>query len=160
MAQYCSSCGAQLPEGANFCTACGKPVGQAGAGGSRTPASTGVLADNIAAMLAYVTIIPAIVFLVMEPYNRRPFVRFHAFQSIFFCLACVVVSIGLSIFGMIPFLGWMTLALWPILGIAELVIWVVLLIKANAGVLFKLPVIGDLAEKQASSVPSGRTNTA
>jgi len=35
-------------------------------------------------MVAYITIIPAIIFLVMEPYNKNKFVRFHAFQSLFF----------------------------------------------------------------------------
>jgi uncharacterized membrane protein len=41
------------------------------------------MADNVAGMLAYITIIPAIVFLVMEPYNRNRFIRFHSWQSIF-----------------------------------------------------------------------------
>ena len=166
MAQFCTSCGAQVAEGAAFCSACGKPVGQAAAGAyGATPVSTpaagaGELSDNLAGLLAYITIIPAVVFLVMEPYNRRPFVRFHSFQSVFFFLAWVVVCIGLGIFGMIPFLGWTTLVLWPIVGIAALVIWVVLLVKANAGQKFKLPVIGELAEKQAATFPGGQANAA
>ena len=39
------------------------------------------LSDNAAGALAYVTIIPAIVFLLVEPYNKNSFVRFHAWQS-------------------------------------------------------------------------------
>jgi uncharacterized membrane protein len=101
-------------------------------------------------MLAYITIIPAIVFLVMEPYNKRIFPRFHSFQSIFFCIACVAASVVLSIVGMMPGLGWAVLLLWPLLGLAELIIWIILLLKANSGQMYKLPVIGDLAEKQAA----------
>ncbi|MFB3813450.1 MAG: DUF4870 domain-containing protein [Terriglobales bacterium] len=162
MARFCASCGAQVAEGVAFCPACGKGVGQPAGGGyaaapapapvSSTAASTGGLADNVAGLLAYITIIPAIIFLVMEPYNRKPFVRFHSFQSIFFGIACVVVAIVLSIIGVIPVLGWATLLLWPLVMIAELVIWVVLLIKANSGLMWKLPVIGDMAEKQANAV--------
>lgn len=110
------------------------------------------MADNVAGMLAYVTIIPAIIFLVVEPYNKNRFIRFHAFQCIFFCLAWIVLGIALNIVAAIPVLGWMTLLVWPLIGLAGLIIWVVLLLKANQGQMFKLPVIGDLAEKQAGAM--------
>jgi uncharacterized membrane protein len=45
------------------------------------------LSDNSAGALAYVTFIPAIVFLAMPPYNQSPYVRFHAWQSIFLFVA-------------------------------------------------------------------------
>jgi len=115
-----------------------------------TPASGG-MADNTAGMLAYITIIPAIIFLVMEPYNKNKFVRFHAWQNIFFALALTVLWIGLAIIGMIPIIGWLTIILWPLIGLAALVVWILLLIKANKGEKWKLPVIGDLAEKQANA---------
>ena len=115
-----------------------------------TPASGG-MADNTAGMLAYITIIPAIIFLVMEPYNKNKFVRFHAWQNIFFALALTVLWIGLVIIGMIPIIGWLTIILWPLIGLAALVVWILLLIKANKGEKWKLPVIGDLAEKQANA---------
>jgi uncharacterized membrane protein len=114
------------------------------------PASGG-MSDNVAGMLAYVTIIPAIIFLVMEPYNKSRFVRFHSFQNIFFWVAWIGVWIALSIIGMIPVLGWATLLLWPLVGLGGLIVWVILLIKANQGQMFKLPIIGDLAEKQAGA---------
>src|SRR5690348_4573505 len=100
-------------------------------------------------MLAYVTIIPSIIFLVLEPYNKKRFIRFHSFQNIFFVIAWIVVSIALSIIAAIPVFGWLTLLIWPLLGLGGLVIWVVLLLKAYQGQMFKLPVIGDMAEKQA-----------
>jgi uncharacterized membrane protein len=112
----------------------------------------GGLTDNVAGMLAYVTIIPAIIFLVMAPYNRSRFVRFHAFQSIFFAVAWTALWIVLSIIGMIPVLGWATVITWPVLGILGLIIWIVLLVKANGGNMYKIPVVGDMAEKQANAI--------
>jgi uncharacterized membrane protein len=142
---FCSSCGTQVADGTTLCAACSShaPVATAQAGSGLT--------DNVAGMLAYVTIIPAIIFLVMAPYNRSKFVRFHSFQSIFFAVAWTVLWIGLSIVGMIPVLGWFTLIIWPLLGLGGLIIWIILLLKANQGQMFKLPIIGDMAEKQANS---------
>jgi uncharacterized membrane protein len=109
------------------------------------------LTDNAAGGLAYITFIPAIIFLVVAPYNRNSYIRFHAWQSIFFNVACIVIDIALGIVGRLPFLGWMTLLLWPLVGLAFLIIWIFLLIKAFNGERYKMPIIGDLAEKQANS---------
>jgi uncharacterized membrane protein len=127
----------------------GTAAAPAPAPGSVAAAPAAGLTDNMAGMLAYVTIIPAIIFLVMEPYNRKPFVRFHSFQSIFFGVAWIAISFLMSFLLAIPGLGLLSLFLWPLLGIAGLVIWVMLLMKANGGQMWKLPVIGDLAAKQA-----------
>jgi uncharacterized membrane protein len=102
-------------------------------------------------MLAYITIIPPIIFLVVEPYNKSRFIRFHSFQSIFFNIAWVVVWVVLSVLASIPVLGWASMIIWPLVGLGGLVLWVVLLLKAYQGQMFKLPVIGDLAEKQAGA---------
>jgi uncharacterized membrane protein len=110
------------------------------------------MTDNVAGMLAYVTIIPAIVFLVVAPYNRNRFLRCHAWQCIFLCIAWTVLWIVLSIFAHIPFLGWLSILLWPLIGLGGLILWIVLLLKANQGKMFKLPMIGDMAEKQANAM--------
>ncbi len=102
-------------------------------------------------MLAYFTIIPAILFLVLEPYNRSRFIRFHAFQCIFFAVAWTALWIALNIIVHIPFLGWLTILIWPLIGLAGFIIWIVLLLKAYQGQMWKLPVIGDMAEKQANA---------
>ena len=155
MARFCSSCGAAIPDNANNCPSCGK--GQSAGGGAAAAPATATtqagsgLTDNVAGMLAYITIIPAIIFLVVAFFNQSRFVRFHAFQSIFFCVGWTVLSIALSFVAAIPVLGWMTLLLWPLLGLGGLVLWVILLMKAYGGAMFKLPVIGDLAEKQAGA---------
>jgi uncharacterized membrane protein len=103
------------------------------------------LTDNNAGALAYVTIIPAIIFLVMEPYNKNPFIKFHAWQSIFFCIAAVVIDI---ILGFIPFIGWVII---PLFGLLLIVVWILLVLKASKGEKFKLPFIGNFAEKQANA---------
>jgi len=103
------------------------------------------LSDNAAGALAYVTIIPAIIFLVIEPYNKSPFVKFHCWQNIFFCIACVVIDMILFF---IPFIGWIIV---PLFGLGMLVLWIICVMKAFQGQKFMLPVIGAFAEKQANS---------
>ena len=101
--------------------------------------STGIQA-NVAALLCYlVGFVSGIIFLVIEKDNK--FVRFHAMQSVitfgaFFVLQMVLVYI--------PFL----ILLLPIVGIGSLILWILLMIKAYQGETFKLPVIGDIAEKK------------
>jgi uncharacterized membrane protein len=142
---FCNMCGAQVADGITTCPAC---AGRSAA----APAATAGMADNVAGMLAYVTIIPAIIFLVMEPYNKNRFVRFHSFQCLFFCVALVVIHIGLSILGVVPFMLFITFPLHMLVSLGGLIVWVILLMKANAGQMYKLPVIGDLAEKQANAM--------
>lgn len=146
---FCIGCGGQMPDGATACPACGRAT--AGAAGAASPAAVGGLTDNVAGALAYVTIIPAIVFLVMEPYNRNRFIRFHSFQCIFAAVAWTALWIALGIVVRIPFFGWLTFLIWPLVSLGGFVIWVVLVLKAYQGQKFKLPVIGDIAEQQANA---------
>ena len=143
---FCPSCGSAIPEGST----CPKCTVNTAPGTSLAPTGAG-LADNVAGALCYFTIIPAIVFLVIEPFNRKRFVRFHAFQSLFFYVAWTVLWICLSIIAHIPFLGWATYLLWPLISLAGFVVWLILTLKAYQGQMFKLPVIGDMAAQQAGA---------
>jgi len=147
MARFCTSCGSAMDEGAGFCSKCGKgstAATPAGAAAAAAPAAeAGGLTDNVAGMLAYITIIPAIIFLVMAPYNRSKFIRFHSFQCIFLCVALIIIH---TVLLFIPVIGW---GLSSLVSLAALALWIVLLIKAYGGQMWKIPVIGDLAEKQA-----------
>jgi len=110
------------------------------------------MTDNIAGMLAYFTFIPAVIFLVLEPYNKSRFVRFHAWQSLVFNVAWFVLWFAMRVVLHIPIFGWITIFLWPLVWIAGFIIWIILVLKANQGQMFKLPVIGDIAEKQANAM--------
>jgi uncharacterized membrane protein len=146
MPRFCAACGGQMADNASVCPACGKAAGQSSGGGAAAApaASGGGLADNVAGGLAYVTIIPAIIFLIVEPYSKNKFVKFHAFQ----CLGLAVLGICFSIITVVPVLGWIV----GLLGhLAVLVLWVICIIKAFQGGKFKIPVIGEFAEKQANA---------
>jgi uncharacterized membrane protein len=165
---FCKSCGSSV-EG-QFCAKCGTPVGAASApeytrpAGSEAPvaaspqpaapAGAAGLTDNLAGLLCYLLgFITGILFLVLEPYNRNKFIRFHAFQSIFFNVAMFAIFIGLSIVGIvlhfIPMMWALMALVHTVVSLAMFVVWVLLLVKAYQGQRWKLPVIGDLAEKQA-----------
>jgi uncharacterized membrane protein len=100
------------------------------------------LSDSAASGLAYITIIPAIVFLVAAPYNQNPTIRFHAWQSVFLNIAWFAISIV----AIIPILGWLVFLVGSL---ALLVIWILCVVKAFGGQKFVVPVIGPLAAKQA-----------
>ncbi|MGA8730776.1 MAG: hypothetical protein WB608_18620 [Terracidiphilus sp.] len=108
------------------------------------PAQAG-LSNEAAGALAYVTIVPAIVFLLIEPYNKNSFVRFHSWQSIFLGIAAFAINTVLTI---IPVIGWILI---PFVGLGFLAIWVFVLLKALKGQRYELPIIGRLAEQQAGA---------
>ena len=108
------------------------------------------LSDNAAGGLAYVTFIPALIFLLVEPFNKNPYVRFHSWQSIFLIIAWIAADVVLIILGHIPFIGLINLILWPLVALGFLILWIIALINAVNGKRFKLPILGDLAEKQAN----------
>ncbi len=102
------------------------------------------LESNVAAALAYLPIL-AIVWLLVEPYSKDRFIKFHSLQSV----ALAVVSIGLSIVLLIiPIIGWVLL---PFLQLGVFVAAVICAVKAYQKEKFKLPVLGDFAEKQAEA---------
>jgi len=134
-----------MADTANVCAACGKAVVQpAGGGTAATPATP--LADNVAGMLAYITFIPAILFLVMEPYNKNRFIRFHAFQCLGLCVVLFVINMVLRV---IPLLGPVVSI---VVDIGAFILWILCLLKAYQGQMWKIPVLGDFAEKQGNAV--------
>jgi uncharacterized membrane protein len=122
-----------------------------------TPASSSGMGNNVAAALSYITIV-GIIFLFIEPYNKIRFVRFHAFQSIFFCVAAIAIEIGWMILTTIltmisrGFLGLILFPLSLLIYFGIVVAWVVLVVKAYGNQEFKLPIIGELAAKQVASM--------
>jgi uncharacterized membrane protein len=107
------------------------------------------LSEAAASGLAYLTFIPAIIFLVVAPYNQNSNVRFHAWQSIFLSIVWAVVWIGLMVIGVIPVLNFSLVVITPIAAIAFFILWLIVLVQAFQGKRFKVPVVGDFALKQA-----------
>ena len=70
------------------------------------------------------------------------FVRFHAMQSI-------IVFGALSILNFVLAITIIGLIVVPFLWLAGLVLWILLMVKAYQGEKYKLPMVGDLAEKHS-----------
>ena len=142
---FCGTCGASV-EG-QFCAKCGSRVGAApsAAAGPGFQQSEG-LAENVAAALCYVLgLVTGILFLILTPYNKNPLIRFHAFQSIFLNVACIVASIVLNMVFVMLHL-W---ALLPLISLAILCLFIYMLVMAYQGKTIVLPVIGPLAQQQS-----------
>jgi uncharacterized membrane protein len=98
--------------------------------------------ENTAGLLCYILgWITGLIFLAMEKESK--FVKFHAMQSliVFLFLSAVVVFTPV-----IPLIGWIvSIVAWPL----GFVLWVFLMYKAYKGEMYKLPVVGDFAERHA-----------
>jgi uncharacterized membrane protein len=115
-------------------------------------AGVGFLKENVAGALAYFTFIPALIFLGIMPFKRNHFVRFHSFQSIFLLISGVLIALVMklmfSLLAVIPRVGYLLAWLAALLVLlAFALVWAVSVVKAFQGELFKLPLIGDLAER-------------
>jgi uncharacterized membrane protein len=112
------------------------------------PTSMG-MQPNIEAGLSYVLgWVTGLIFFLVEKQNR--FVRFHAMQSILFFGGLTVIRIILGVIGDFPVLGFFAGLVGVAVGIIGLVGYIVLLINAFQGRYFKLPIVGDYAEKYAN----------
>ena len=108
------------------------------------------LSDNAAGGLAYITIIPAIVFLIIAPFKSSSYVRFLAWLSIFFFVAWAVVDILVGLVqNLVPSTVFLTLTVLQLVGLAFFVVLVIVFVSAFNGKRIQLPIIGGLAEKQA-----------
>ena len=145
---FCPKCGAENSDGAKFCSKCGATLGAVPASSGAAPSSetsTG-LASNVSGLLCYVGWwISGIVFVVLE--KKSTFVRFHAWQSIVTFGVLTVVQLVIAV---IPFIGWV---LSPLVWILSVVLWILLMVQAGSGKMWKLPLVGDWAEKQAAKAP-------
>jgi uncharacterized membrane protein len=140
-----------MPAAAAFCPGCGREM-------SALPmiaqGKVGFFPQNIAGALAYISFIPAMVFLTLDPYRKDRFVRFHSVQCLLLWLAGLLVAglvrlIAFVLF-FLPMIG--ALLVWvlaAVAGLAGFFLWLALVVKALQGQAFKLPVLGDLAERYA-----------
>jgi uncharacterized membrane protein len=174
---FCQTCGTSMPDGSAACPACGASQGVAasstapgampgsvpspmpGAMPGAIPAAG--LTPNVAGALAYlVGAITGILFLVIDPFKADRFVRFHAFQSIFFNLVWIGFWIVWMILGVM--LGAISHGLFFIIQlpinllitVGGFCLWAYLMYSAYQGKTFQLPVIGAMAASQAGIAPA------
>jgi len=164
---HCTKCGAAVAEGAGFCGNCGASLGAAPAAspapatgqaapGSVAPAHASAqtgLAENVAGTLCYVLgWITGLIFFFID---KRPFVRFHAAQSIvvFGALHILLIVLGIAFGVSLMAGGWAGFsigwAIYRLVDLVALVLWIVLMIKAYQGEKFRVPVAADIAESIA-----------
>ena len=129
---------------------------------AQTAKSSTGLDENVAALLSYIAgWVTGLVFFLIEKDSRL--VRFHAMQSIILSGGGLVILIALwvvvgilsliigQISGLLGFLVSMVAGLVAtVIAIAILIGAIICLIKAYQGQYFKLPMIGNLAEKYSA----------
>jgi uncharacterized membrane protein len=106
------------------------------------------LNENSTCGLAYLTFIPAIIFLVTAPYNQNANVRFHSWQSIFLTVAAIAAMFVHIVLIMVPIIGFF-ISLLITLGF--FILWLILIINAFNGKRINIPLLSDLAAKQAGA---------
>jgi uncharacterized membrane protein len=143
---FCKACGSELG-GAAFCPKCGASQSVSAIPATPAPAASSEgLAENVAGLLCYVLgWLTGIIFILID---KRPFVRFHAAQSIVVFGALTVLRIGLGIvMGIGGFVGF---GLWALvsmcLGLLGLVLWILLMIKAYQHELYRVPIAAGIAD--------------
>jgi uncharacterized membrane protein len=149
----CSKCGAQVADGASFCNHCGQPLtGVAPSSSAMEPVSPG-MSENVAGLLCYVLgWVTGLIFFFID---KRPFVRFHAAQSIVVFGGLQVVSIILRQLFLASLytgsVGSMSsgATLLMVVNLLTLVLWIVLMIKAYQHQTYKIPVVAGVVESLA-----------
>ena len=134
---------------AKYCLQCGEPASEPGkTGKSKTSAEHATITahdDRMAGALAYLVLFAA-AFLVLEPYNRNRFIRFHSFQALLMTAAYVVIGVVFQILNFMLGVFGLFLLVYTLAFVGAMV-W--LMLQAFQGNRFRMPIIGDMAEKYA-----------
>src|SRR5580700_695339 len=122
---FCSKCGTEVGAGAGFCPKCGAPQSVAVVAPIPPEAQSG-LSENVAALLSYlVGWVTGIIFFLID---KRPFVRFHAAQSMVVFGGLFVLSVALSMFTAAGIFGGGFHIFFLLFGLIHFVIWLLWLI--------------------------------
>jgi len=153
---HCTKCGAAIADNAAFCGSCGSAQSAApSAVPTASPAAAAPaqsqMSENVAGLLCY--LVGWITGLIFYFIDKRPYVRFHAAQSIVVFGGLHIINIALGVmFGMSLMMGGLGgfsagMLLYWLVGLVSFILWVLLMIKAYQGERFRVPVAADLAEK-------------
>ncbi len=153
---YCSQCGGQIRDADVFCGLCGarQPV-------SAAPAADGI-SPRTASILCYIPVmgwIPAVIVLASGRFRRDADVRFHAFQGIYLFVVWLIVDWILGpATGFSMWHGWTrhwetglpAVTLVGAMKAAVFVAWIFMLVKTSKGEHYRLPILGELAERSVA----------
>jgi len=138
-----------MPDVSSFCPGCGRSIHEEAEHLNATNTQEALLGA-----LAYLTFIPAVLFLAVPAFKNKPLVRFHAWQSLFFTGVTLVLGAAMrlifAILSFVPFIG--VLFAWLSVGLvflAVVVLWAVLVVKAGQGQAYELPWLGRSAARLA-----------
>jgi uncharacterized membrane protein len=157
---FCAMCGMSIPDGVAYCPQCGAATGPVTA---RTPApaaappaaplvapATSGLTQNVAGLLCYLGFwVTGIIFLLID---KRPFVRFHAAQSIVVFGGLTVIRILLSIVLSASLALWgLWSLLFTVLYLLGLILWIYLMVTAYQGRTVEIPLAAGIAKNIAGN---------
>lgn len=150
---FCSKCGGEVGAGVAFCPKCGQAQTGAQVATTSQSAQPG-MAENVAGLLCYVLgWITGIIFFLID---KRPFVKFHAAQSIVVFGGLHVINIVIGIIfgtGMMMMGGFgafgLGAALYGLISLLGLVLWILLMVKAYQGEKFEVPIAAGIAKSFA-----------
>jgi uncharacterized membrane protein len=145
---YCCQCGQKVASVDTYCASCG----------ARQPASHPEpdylhgIRPATASLLCYVPLVgwlAAIIVLASSRFRRDMRVRFHAFQGLYLFVAWLIVDWVLSPLFRFPGFGGPRIILGLLRG-AIVVAWIFMMIKASRNEYYKLPILGELAERSVA----------
>lgn len=144
---FCGKCGTEVAPGAGFCPKCGAPQSVAAPAGAPVYAAPAAPAagmqENVAGLLCYVLgWVTGLIFFLID---KRPFVRFHAAQSIVTFGGLMIIQIGLTFFhgfGMWVIGGMLSM----LVGLLSFILWIYCMVKAYQGQMFRLPIAAGIAD--------------
>jgi uncharacterized membrane protein len=148
---FCGKCGGEVAAGAAFCPKCGEAQG----GGAVVPTAQSAqpgLSENVAAFLCYLLgWLTGIIFFLID---KRPFVRFHAAQSIVVFGGLHILNIVVGIFffrvGFMMMGGYgafgLGSALYGLISLAAFILWILLMVKAYQHEKFEVPIAAGIAK--------------
>jgi uncharacterized membrane protein len=150
---FCGKCGGEVATGAAFCPKCGEAQ-SGGAVVQTTQTAQPGMSENVAGFLCYLLgWVTGIIFFLID---KRPFVRFHAAQSIVVFGGLHIINIvigivfgaGMMMAGRFGAFG-MGAALYGLISLLAFILWILLMVKAYQHEKFEVPIAADIAKSFA-----------
>ena len=152
---FCTQCGSPVTDADRFCGKCGAPqpahttagTGPGAAATGRAHEFLGQMSSRTASLLCYIPMVGwifAIVVLASARFRHEYNVRFNAFQGLYLFVGWLIIDWVVSPFFFIP---GMPVHFPNVFKLAMFLLWIFMMIKVNQGETYRLPVVGELAER-------------